>query len=111
MYCTISTTVVLKVYRCKKILYKYDKTAMLLAETGRWARPASVTINERKCTFCNALEDEFHFVLQCRLYSQLRTQYIPICYWISPNMFKFIELMNTENLSLIRKLYIFQKHS
>lgn len=79
----------------------------LCIETGRWARPASVPINERKCTFCNVLEDEFHFVLQCRMYSQLRTQYIPICYWRSPNMCKFIELMNTENQLLIRKLSIY----
>ena len=44
----------------------------LQIEAGRWARPNSIPLNERKCSFCQVIEDEFHFVLVCQLYSDLR---------------------------------------
>ena len=45
-------------------------------EVGRWARPNRIPIDERKCITCNKLEDEFHFLLECSLYNDLRNQYI-----------------------------------
>ena len=45
-------------------------------EVGRWARPYRVPIDERKCRFGNTLEDEFHFLLECNLYRDLRMQFI-----------------------------------
>ena len=32
----------------------------LKIEPGRWARPNSITLNDRECNICNVLEDEFH---------------------------------------------------
>jgi len=34
----------------------------LFIETGRWRKPVSVPIDDRKCIACNKLEDEYHFV-------------------------------------------------
>ena len=44
----------------------------LEVEMGRWARPERITFEDRKCKFCNKLEDEFHFLLECLLYINSR---------------------------------------
>ena len=48
----------------------------LAIETGRWYKPQSISINERKCLYCNFLEDEYHFILECPLYTEIRSKYI-----------------------------------
>ena len=35
----------------------------LQIEAGRWVRPRRIPVNERKCTICQVVEDEFHYVL------------------------------------------------
>ena len=45
-------------------------------EMGRWARPERIEFDDRKCKLCNKLEDEFHFVLECPLYDDIRKKYI-----------------------------------
>ena len=42
-------------------------------ESGRWARPNAIPIHDRKCLECNVVEDEYHFVLECNMYTDLRT--------------------------------------
>ena len=79
----------------------------LHVETGRWKKPVKTPFNERKCAICNLLEDEFHFVLECSIYKELRKQYIAKYYWIRPNMMKFIELCTSDRKKTIRKLGIF----
>ena len=49
----------------------------LAIESGRWVRPVRIPIEERKCVYCDLLEDEFHFVLECKCYTELRNRYIP----------------------------------
>ena len=41
-------------------------------EMGRWARPERIEFDDRKCKLCKKLEDEFHFVLECPLYDDIR---------------------------------------
>ena len=38
-------------------------------ETGRWHKPLSIPIGERKCKSCLVLEDELHFLLECQNYT------------------------------------------
>ena len=76
-------------------------------EAGRWAKPHRTPVVDRKCKFCELLEDEYHFVMECDLYSDLRKQYIPRRYWKRPNMLKFIELLNIQNSRILRNLAIF----
>ena len=79
----------------------------LSIETGRWNQPVSLPINQRLCTFCNCLEDEFHFVMECTQYSEIRKELLPRYYWSRPNMYKFIELMNIRNKRTVKQLSIF----
>ena len=80
----------------------------LAIESGRWARPVRIPIEERKCVCCDLLE-EFHFVLECKCYTELRNKYIPRYFFRRPSMFKFVELLNTTNTKILRNLstYIF----
>ena len=80
----------------------------LEVETGRWHKPVAVPFNERKCRTClDYLEDEFHVLLECPLYHELRKTYIKPYDWKRLNMSKFIELIKTENKIEIRNLSMF----
>ena len=48
----------------------------LEVEMGRWAKPNKIPLENRKCRSCDVLEDEFHFILQCSRYQDLREIYI-----------------------------------
>ena len=76
----------------------------LEVEVGRWHKPNKIPRNERKCRICNTLEDEFHFLFECSLYSDIRKIYIKPHFWRYPNMIKFIELMKSDDTTTIRKL-------
>lgn len=75
-------------------------------ESGRWVRTYR-PVNERFCNFCNCLEDEYHFVIECRLYNALRDKYIDHFYWNRPSMYKFVELMTSDNPRKIANLAIY----
>ena len=74
-------------------------------ETGRWARPL-VERQNRKCKLCNlsVVEDEFHFVLECPAYVQLRNLLIKPYHRNRPNMLKMVQLTSSENKKEIRGL-------
>ena len=38
-------------------------------EMGRWTRP----VETPKCKHCHTLEDEYHFISECPLYSNIKT--------------------------------------
>lgn len=76
-------------------------------EVGRWAKPNRTPIDQRKCHVCNKLEDEFHFLLECKLYKELRQKYISRYFWNRPNMIHLKELMSTNNVKCLLKLSIF----
>ena len=67
-------------------------------ESGRWNRNPTVPRDRRFCFHCpNKIEDEFHFVFECPLYNQLRSQLIPSYFRNRPSMFKFINLLNSRS--------------
>ena len=87
----------------------------LRIETGRHGQ-RRIDRSERKCQICNSddLEDEYHFVLICAAYTDLRLKYIPVYYRHRPSVDKFTRLMNTLKPRLIRNLsyyvyYAFEK--
>ena len=80
-------------------------------EAGRWVRPDSIPFEERKCSICGTLEDEFHFVLECSLYNNLRVKYLSPYFWKRPSMFKFLVLINSTNVNCMRKLSAFIFHA
>ena len=108
---------VLNVEKYRKAMSRLRMSSHRLEiETGRWRKPISTPIEQRKCKFCNVLEDEFHFIIECTLYADLRRQYINRNYWVHPNYIKFVELINTANVVDIKKLasyiyYAFEKRT
>ncbi len=56
---------------------------------------------------CNVLEDEFHFLMICPMYTELRRIYIHSFYLKKPSMFKLVELVSSSNRKTIRNLGIF----
>ena len=81
----------------------------LRVETGRWERPV-IPYESRMCTMRHKLDDEFHFLLECPRYHDIKRQYLPIYFRVRPSMFKCIELLNTNNDKTVRSLakYVFE---
>ena len=98
-----------------KYMQAFSKLRMsshrLAIESGRWVRPTRIPIDERKCSLCQVLEDEYHFVLECNVYAELRYKYIPKHYWKRQSMYKFVELLNTSNMKILRNLSIYIYHA
>ena len=42
-------------------LYPVDKRYIAI-ENGRWHKPRPTPVDERKCMFCDDIEDEYHFL-------------------------------------------------
>ena len=76
-------------------------------EVGRWARPQRTPVDQRKYRICNKLEDEFHFLFECILYTKIREKYIKKYYWRRPNMIKMQELMRSNNRKILLNLAIY----
>jgi len=72
-------------------------------------RHNTIDRQDRKCIRCNLnnIEDECHFVLVSPDYINLRNAYIPKYYSNRPSVLKFIELVQTNNTSLLIKLSIY----
>ena len=81
----------------------------LEVEAGRWNKPISIPFVERKCNVCNILEDEYHFLFECPLYTDIRKQYLKRYFYQRPNMFKLVSLLNSTSNKIIRNLAIFIK--
>ena len=75
-------------------------------EVGRWSRPNRTPLDERKCFRCQKLEDEFHFLFECELHSDLRHRYLKRYFWNRPNILKLKELMSSSNKKIICNLAI-----
>ena len=79
----------------------------LKVEAGRLQKPTKTPFDQRKCIYCNNIEDEFHFLFECCLYTDIRKKYVKKYYWKNPNILKFIELLKTENKSIIKNVSMF----
>ena len=53
-------------------------------------------VQQRVCTLCdhNDIEDEFHFILKCPFYSDIRKMYIKKYYYQKPSTFKLVNLLS-----------------
>ena len=88
----------------KSVLSKYRISAHSLSvENGRYKNLPKI---ERKCLCCNLreIEDEYHFVLICPAFSDLREKYIKSYYYKKPSFFKLVQLFSTYNFKTIYKL-------
>ena len=84
----------------------------LFVQTGSWGSQI-VPYEERHCAHCNSrdIEEEYHFLLICTLYSELRNRYIPKYYRCRPSVYKFVRLMQTEYSPLLCNISAFVFHA
>ena len=77
-----------------------------MIEKGRYIDLAR---NHRICSLCNLndIEDEFHFILRCPVYNDLRKMYLKPRYNTRPSVFKLIQLFNVNNTAELRKFGYF----
>ena len=63
------------------------------------ARYINLPREQRSCNLCNSdsIDDEFHFLLECPMLTDMRVKYIPKYYRTRPNFFKFSELLSLKN--------------
>ena len=80
----------------------------LSVEVGSWNQ---IEFSARYCTFCQCLEDEYHFVLQCPRYNVLRKKFIDNALIARPSMLHLIQLLNSESIYVLNRLGIFLKRS
>ncbi len=72
----------------------------LRINTGRWGR---LLRQDRICEYCslNVVEDEFHFLLICPLYTDIRLHYLPRYYHNHSTLVTFYDLLSTTNTFVI----------
>ena len=74
-------------------------------EVLRWQ---NIELSERRCHLCDDdVGDEMHYLLICPFFSDERPKYIKRYYFARPNILKFKQLLNTKNMSELRKLCLF----
>ena len=75
----------------------------LRVETGRWDRPI-IPPQHRLCSVCSVVDDEFHFLFECKKFVDNRKKLIRSYYWKRPSMYKCVEMFCTRNKKVARNL-------
>ena len=73
-------------------------------------RKLGISHEQRLCPFqCKSVEDEFHFILVCPVYQQIRERFISKFYYNPACEWKFILLLQTDKPYTLQSLgkYIF----
>ena len=67
----------------------------------------------RFCQLCdlNQIEDEFHFLLFCPYFNELRMKYIPRIYFDPPTIESFLALLTSHSTDMINRLAVFVFHT
>ena len=105
-YCLHNCINVLNVRKFRHF-YMSLKLGSLSLEIQR-GRFNNIPRNERLCKLCGTdVEDEYHLVLKCPIYEDLRELYLPRKYTNNPNVNKFILLMSSRNEKIICNIATF----
>ena len=109
-HCLESYLDILKISKFRNALSSFRVSCHVLEiEKGRHM---GVERENRKCPFCpQYLEDEYHFILICKKYDDLRRKYLQFKYFVPPNFHKFIILMSSKNKSVIRDVALYIYHA
>ena len=73
-----------------------------LIERGRWQRP-KIELSERNCDLCDCLEDEFHIIVECPKFYNLRQTLLDKTLKFKPSMYKFVKLLDTNDKQMLEK--------
>ena len=52
----------------------------------------------------NVVEDEYHFILQCEKYIDVRRRFLKKYYWQRPSCFKLVQLLSVGNIKELNNL-------
>ena len=64
----------------------------------------------RTCLYCETItEDEYHFIMVCPLYSDIRLKYLHSFYYTEPSLYKFYRLIALQDERVL--LCVFTMHS
>ena len=74
----------------------------LRVETDRWLRPKPGR-EQRLCTSCNKIGDEYHLLLECQLFVDIK-KILPRYFWVRSSMQKRAQLLNSTNKKTLRNL-------
>ena len=90
-------------------------TLNLRIETGRYSNPP-VPRSERLCPCCNAIDikDSYHFLFLCSCYNEIRHNFfsfLPVYFRNRPSVFKFTELLKSQDKNIIKKTAVYVKHA
>ena len=111
------------VFRCESYMSCETKSALrvnyiklrlsshkFLVERARWSK-VKMPYAQRRCTLCSSgdIEDEYHMIMICEHFRDVRVKYIKPFYYKRPSMWKFIELMNSTSKKDRFKLMLFLK--
>ena len=79
-------------------------------ERGRYH---NVPRQSRVCKLCNthSVENEYHFLLCCEHYSDLRSLYLPVKYHMRPTLNKFNILMSSQNEIIVKAIATYLVHA
>ena len=91
-----------------RLITKYRLSShRLFIETGRYT---NIPRENRICALCNYdIEDEFHFILKCPFYNELRKHYIKPYFWKRPSVYKLVQIFTTDNVTELNNLGIYLK--
>ena len=113
------------VYRLYKPVFKYEQYFVKLPSNLVYpflrfrtlnhklpiqsGRKSHIPRNERLCPKCNMQDigDEFHYVLVCPYFTEMRKKYIALKYYQKPNTIKFLYLFCDSKRRQLVKLAIF----
>ena len=75
-------------------------------------RYENVPRDQRICTLCDKhdIGDEYHYILKCPSFNELRHELLPSYCWVRPNILKLQRLLNDKNVDSMKKLAIFILH-
>ena len=77
----------------------------LPVEAGRYSETEYA---DRKCHLCmKEIGDEYHYLFTCPVFKELRRKLLPKKCFTNPSMYKYKDLMNTENLKTLTKVCVF----
>ena len=56
---------------------------------------------DRKCNICDDIDDEYHFLVHCTRFHNLKIKYSPKPLYTNPSMIKFIQFLNSKDINKI----------
>ena len=67
--------------------------------------------NKRLCTMCNSgdIGDEYHYLIVCPMFQEARVKFLKKYFYVKPSVFKFLQLINSEQRKELVNLSKFLK--